>query len=98
MRARASSQLASQSSGSVVRAHGACSRHLCRALSGFHLWLPLFHSGTAIQLIPIGWGFYLLVSYETWGERVTAYVATVLSFVWIYFACESNIQLYAIEG
>ena len=52
-----------------------------------------FHiSALIFSLIPIGWGFCLLVSYETWGERVTAYVATVLSFAWIYFAWDSNIQ------
>lgn len=52
-----------------------------------------FHaSALAISLVPIGWGFCLLVSYETAGERIAAYIATVLSFAWIYLAWISNIQ------
>lgn len=34
----------------------------------------------------------MLVSYEVLRERIVAYVATVLSFAWIYFAWVSNIQ------
>ena len=52
----------------------------------FHLDALLF------SLIPIGWGFRLLVRYVTPTERVVAYVAMVLSFAWIYIACESNIK------
>ena len=52
-----------------------------------------FHVAALIfSLLPIGWGFYLLVGRETWGERITAYAATLLSFAWIYFAWESSIQ------
>jgi hypothetical protein len=52
-----------------------------------------FHiSALIFSLLPIGWGFCLLAAYETWGERITAYVATVLSFGWIYFEFDANSQ------
>lgn len=51
-----------------------------------------FHiSALLLALLPIGWGFALIISYETWGERITAYVATVLSLGWIYLAWDSNV-------
>ena len=52
----------------------------------FHFSALLFSS------IPIGWGFCLLVRYATPTERLTAYVATLLSFAWIVIAVNSNVK------
>lgn len=61
--------------------------------SAFYCGCPHFNiSLLIISLIPIGWGFFLLVSYKTWGERITAYVATLLSFAWSHMAWDMNIQ------
>ena len=48
--------------------------------------------GLIFTFVPIGWGFYLLASYETRSERFTAYIATALSIAWIYLSWESNLQ------
>ena len=54
--------------------------------------LPFPYFCPDFQPAALGWGFYLLATYETWGERITAYVATVLSFGWMYFEFDGNLQ------
>jgi len=62
------------------------------SVSNVYLRLSLPHFRPNFQPAADGWGFCLLAAYETWDERITAYVATVLSFGWIYFEFDANSQ------